>query len=332
MSWAEPAQQAPPFQIAPPPQPIPDPAPDPDAAVQDDAAQDDTAASGAAQADAVQDAAVQDAAAADAAAPAAVQDNAVQADAGAADPSAATSGDAVQVTHRDPEPAESHVLTTASPVANVAPSDWIEDPYAPHVTNGTTVRLGTAVGYLYNEPVNALAVGATMAVGQRFNRLTIESELAYLTIQSLDGTGTRLGTAERLGVLARFDVLRLGSSYVGGNSMFAVYVEGGGAVAWNQWDAPGRNAAPRDVPANTKRVEGQVGFGFVLDHRLQEPISFPRRVSWSLGWRIAGAPDGGDPTTVCRGETCHFAQTQPMSGDRLIERSMLFQSNLAMMW
>ncbi len=207
---------------------------------------------------------------------------------------------------------------------------WIEDPYAPHHTSGTVVSLGTAVGFLYHEPINALALGGTLQLGQRFGRFAIVSELAYLAIQSLDGTSTRLGTAERLAALGRLDVLRLDSHVVGPNSLAAVYVEGGAGVAWNHWDQPATNAAPRDVPLDTKRVEGQVGLGLTLDHRLQEPSAFPRRVSWSLGWRVALTQGGGDMTTVCRGVTCRVSQ--PMPDDMLVERSMLFQSSLAMTW
>jgi hypothetical protein len=214
--------------------------------------------------------------------------------------------------------------------AEPAQVDWIEDPYAPHVTRGTTARLGTAVGFLYNEPLDVLAIGATMAVGQRFGRLAIESEFDYLAIQALNGTSQRLGDAERLGVLARFDVLRIGPRWVGGNSLLSFYVEGGAAVAWNHWYQPASNEPARVVPDDTKRVEGQAGFGIELDHRLQEPIGFPRRIGWFLGWRVAVSPRSGDSTLACRGDTCRTLQTMPE--DRLVDRSMLFQSSLAMTW
>jgi len=227
------------------------------------------------------------------------------------------------------DPLGDHVNTVPE-VVDPRRQVWIENPYAPHHTSGTIVRVGSAVGYLYHEPLNALAIGGTLAVGQRFGRFTVQSEFAYLAIQSLDGTSTRLGTAERVAVVGQLDVIRLGSGFVGPNSLAALYVEGGAGVAWNHWDQPGRREAPRDVPVDTKRVEGQVGLGITLDHRLQEPTAFPRRVSWSLGWRVAVTPGGGEMTTVCRGVTCRVAQ--PMPDNTLVERSMLFQSNLAMTW
>jgi hypothetical protein len=214
--------------------------------------------------------------------------------------------------------------------ADPAHVDWVEDPYAPHVTRGATVRLGTAVGFLYGELLDVLALGATTAVGQRFGRLTIESELDILTLQAKGPSSQRLGDAERLGVIARFDVVRIGPQWVGGNSLLAFYVEGGAAVAWNHWYKPGWNEAMRVVPDDTKRVEGQAGFGVALDHRLQEPIGFPHRIGWFLGWRLALAPHDSDIASVCRGAICRVASTMPQ--DRFTDRSMLFQSSLAVTW
>ena len=218
--------------------------------------------------------------------------------------------------------------------AEPAHVDWVEDPYAPHVTRGTTARLGTAVGFLHGEPLDVMAIGATAALGQRFGRLTIESELDYLALQIKGGANQRVGDAERLGVVGRFDVIRIGPRWVGGNSLLAIYVEGGAAVAWNHWWARAANEAMRPVPSDTKRVEGQAGFGLSLDHRLQEPIGFPHRVGWFLGWRIAMAPAGGAAGVACRGAICRTIPTTPDDrfADRFTERSMLFQSSLAMTW
>jgi hypothetical protein len=218
--------------------------------------------------------------------------------------------------------------------ADPAQVDWVEDPYAPHVTRGTTARLGTAVGFLYGEPLDVLALGATTAAGQRFGRLTIEAEFDYLALRTKDGTDQRLGDAERLGVVARYDVVRIGPRWVGGNSLAAIYLEGGAAVAWNHWYAAAIDEPRRVVPDDTKRVEGQVGFGLSLDHRLQEPIGFPRRVGWFLGWRLALSPRASDLSVACRSTTttCRVAETMPPSDDRLINRSMLFQSSLAVTW
>lgn len=211
--------------------------------------------------------------------------------------------------------------------------DWVDDPYAPHVTRGSTVRLGTAVGFLYGEPLDALAIGATTAVGQRFGRLAIEAEFDLLSLQARGPSNRHLGNAERLGVLARYDAIRIGPRYVGGNSLLAVYVEGGAAVAWNRWYQPAANEPPRVVPGDTRRTEAQAGFGVAIDHRLQEPIGFPHRVGWFLGWRIAAAPLPDGPDTACRGAICRTV-APPMAAprDRFAARSMLFQSSLVVTW
>ncbi len=216
--------------------------------------------------------------------------------------------------------------------AGPAQVDYVEDPYADHVTVGTTARLGTAVGFVYGERIDAVAIGGTVAFGQRFGRLTIESELAILALEGRN-SGPHLGDAERLGVLARYDVLRLGPRWVGGNSLFSIYVEGGAAVAWNHWYLPQTDEPMRIVPDDTKRVEGQAGFGIALEHRLQEAASL-HRIGWFLGWRLSLAPHASEPATVCRGVSCRSVVSTPGDSidDRLIDRSMLFQSSMSVTW
>jgi hypothetical protein len=210
------------------------------------------------------------------------------------------------------------------------PENYVEDPMAPHNTTGTTARLGTAVGFIYGERLDVLALGMTAAGGHRWGRFTLEAELSYLGFQVAGPSSQSLGNGQRLGVLARFDVIRLGPRIVGGNSLVSFYVEGGSGVAWNHWYKPAADEASRIVPDDTKRVEGQVGFGIEIDHRLQEPIGFPHRIGWFLGWRMAFAPHEPETASVCRGFECRPAPM--MSDDRFVDRSMLFQSSLAFTW
>lgn len=213
--------------------------------------------------------------------------------------------------------------------------DWVDNPYAPHVTLGSTVRLGTAVGFLQGEPIDTLAIGMAAAIGQRFGRLAIEAEAAAFSLRARGASDLTLGNAERLGPIARFDVIRIGSNHVGPNSMLAVYVEGGAAVAWNHWYQPTDRQPPRVVPDDTRRVEGQVGFGIELDHRLQQPIGFPHRIGWFLGWRLALSPVSG-PDTACRtvDTSCRTVSSPmpPASSPSVVERSMVFQSSLSVTW
>jgi hypothetical protein len=204
---------------------------------------------------------------------------------------------------------------------------YIEDPYAPHKTNGSEARLGTAVGFLYNEPVDVTALGAAAAIGYRFGRLTVESEFTYLGFQVRGPDDTRLGAGERLSLLGRFDVIRLGPRIVGQNSLLSIYIEGGAGSSWNHWWRPAYDEASRIVPADSQRSEGQIGFGVSIDHRLQEPIGFPHRVGWFLGWRVAMSPHQPMSASICRGVTCKPIEMQ--DEDRLVDRSMLFQSSLA---
>ena len=209
------------------------------------------------------------------------------------------------------------------------PDFYIEDPYAPHRTVGSTARLGSAVGFLYHEATGVTAVGADTAIGYRFGRFAIEAEYTYLGFQVRGPDSTSLGRGQRLSALARLDVVRLGSHIVGQNSMLALYVEAGGGTAWNHWYKPAWDEASRIVPDDTKRVEGQVGFGLYIDHRLQEPVGFPHRVAWYLGWRMAMSPHEEMQASLCRsgGASC---RSVPMpTEERLVDRSMLFQSSMA---
>jgi hypothetical protein len=214
--------------------------------------------------------------------------------------------------------------------ANEAHVDWVEDPYAEHVTRGSIVRLGTSVGSIYGERLDVLALGLTLGVGQRFGRFTIEAEYSYLGFQQLGPSSLPLGAGQRLGAIARFDVIRIGPRWVGGNSLLSFFVEGGAAVAWNHWFTPTWDEASRLVPSDTKRPEATIGFGVSLDHRLQEPIGFPRRVGWFLGWRLALAPHQAEAAAVCRGTSCRPAPMMPEAS--YTDRSMLFQSSLAVTW
>jgi hypothetical protein len=207
------------------------------------------------------------------------------------------------------------------------PDFYVEDPYAPHTTTGSEARVGSAVGFLYHEAVDVTAIGASAAIGYRFGRLTVEAEYTYLAFQVRGPDDTPLGAGQRLVALGRFDVLRLGPRIAGANSLLSLYVEGGVGTAWNHWFYPAYNQESRLVPADTQRPESQIGFGVALDHRLQEPIGFPHRVGWFLGWRVAMSPHQPMTASVCRGVSCR--PVEMMDEDRLVDRSMLFQSSLA---
>ncbi|HEY5943918.1 MAG TPA: hypothetical protein VIV40_00425 [Kofleriaceae bacterium] len=207
------------------------------------------------------------------------------------------------------------------------PDFYIEDPYAPHNTSGSEARVGSAVGFLYHEPIDVTAVGGFAAIGYRFGRLTVEAEYTYLAFQVKGPDDTALGAGQRLAVLGRLDVLRLGSRIVGQNSLLSLYVEGGAGTAWNHWYKPSYDEQSRLVPGDTRRPEGQLGFGVALDHRLQEPVGFPHRVGWFLGWRMSMSPHQQMVGSICRGVSCR--PVEMMDEDRLVDRSMLFQSSLA---
>jgi hypothetical protein len=184
------------------------------------------------------------------------------------------------------------------------------------------------VGFLYREQLGVLALGGVVAVGHRFGAVALESEYGYFGFQVRGPSSVALGAGHRLGLVARLDAVQVGSRAAG---TVALYLEGGAAVAWDDWYRPRFDEAPRVVPADRKRVEGQLGFGVKIEHRLREPLGVLRGVGWLLGWRLALAPPEAGPSPLCRGpQRCRVAA--PPAGDRWIDRSMLFQSSFALTW
>jgi hypothetical protein len=210
--------------------------------------------------------------------------------------------------------------------ADPPPIDLLVPQASPHADTGSSVRLGTAVGFIYGGPTDVLAIGGTAAAGQRFGRLAIEAEYTYLSFQSRavymgavgyeDGDIT-VGHGHRLAVMARYDALRFGPQVDSRRSLITLYVEGGLGSAWNSWTRATSTDAGRIVPDDTKRTEGQGGFGIMI---------FPHRVAWLLGWRFAFAPHEPATGSICRGVSCRSVTMSDDPG--YVDRSMLFQSSL----
>jgi hypothetical protein len=207
---------------------------------------------------------------------------------------------------------------------------WVDSPYAPHHPGGVTMRGGTEVGYVYGKRLEVLALGGTVAVGHRWDRFTIEAGYTYLGFSELGPSSTQLGHAHRLGVTARVEPLRLGSSTVGENSMLAVYIEAGVARQKETWYRPAFDQPSRVVPDGGSHSEGSVGFGLLLDHRLERPSKLSR-VGWMLGWRMVAAPNAPEDYVLCRGTSC-ARTTDPMPMKRSYETALLFTSSLELTW
>lgn len=207
---------------------------------------------------------------------------------------------------------------------------WVDSPYAPHHPSGYVIRGGTEVGYVYGKRLEVLALGGGVAVGHRWDRLTVEATYDYVGFQELGPSSLALGHAHRLGAIARLEPLRFGSSVVGQNSMVAVYVEAGLARQEETWYRPRYDQPSRIVPDGGGHSEASVGLGLLLDHRLERPSRLSR-VGWLLGWRVIAAPDTPESYVVCRGTTCaRAAGEMPMK--REYETALLFTSSLSLTW
>lgn len=208
---------------------------------------------------------------------------------------------------------------------------WIDNPYAPHDTTGANVRVGSAVGRLIHDRARYTALGMTIAGGPRMGRLTLEGHYTYLDLTAPGPSSQRFGSAHRLGVMARADLVRVGSRIVGANSLLAIYAETGLVEQYHHWLRPGVHERPRPVAVDGSHAGAIVGFGFNLDFRLEQPRGFPSRVGWQLGWQLTASDEHApDPTVVCRGVSC---LAQPV-GTRATTRdtSMLVTSTVAFTW
>jgi hypothetical protein len=216
------------------------------------------------------------------------------------------------------------------PPPGVADERWVDSPYAPHHPYGFTMRGGTQVGYVYGKRLDVLALGGAVAAGHRWDRLTIEAEYSYLGFSELGPSSLGLGHAHRYGVTVRAEPLRFGSRIAGANSMLALYAEVTGARMSETWYQPALNQPARIVPDDDAHLEGSIGFGLLIDHRLERPNTLSR-VGWLLGWRMLAAPNAPEDYVVCRGQTCARA-SDPMPMKRTYETALLFTSSLSLTW
>jgi|JI10StandDraft_1071094.scaffolds.fasta_scaffold40731_2 hypothetical protein len=224
-------------------------------------------------------------------------------------------------------------LAVAQPPPAAAPEPrWVDDPYAPHDTTGANLRFGSAVGHLIHDDKQYTALGAAIAVGPRFDRYTLEADYLYLDLSEPGPSSLRYGSAHRLGVMARVDVIRFGPHAVGANSMLALYAEAGAARQWHRWSRPSATEPARLTPIDSVASIGVVGFGLNLDHRLEKPLGFPNRIGWQLGWQLTATPSHlPDETVLCRGPTCTTAApTMPSAPSR--NTALLVTSTIAFTW
>ena len=213
----------------------------------------------------------------------------------------------------------------------VSSKRWVDDPYADHVTNGTLLRFGSAVAAVHVDDRKYTGLGATIAIGRRVGILSVDLEYTYLGLQDPGPSSLHYGRAQQLGAVARVDVVRLGSRLVGANSMMAFYAEGALQRTMYHYYRPTFGEAPRLVPADNGRSQAAVGFGLWLDHRLEQPLGFPNRVGWQLGWRMAASPrDAPDPMISCRG--CLAAPAGGMTTSKAYDAELVVTSTLDFTW
>ncbi len=196
-------------------------------------------------------------------------------------------------------------------------SAWAD---APQSETGARVRSGTVVGYADLDGVRATAIGAQIAVGQRVGPITLEAELdATSLIDGRDDDIARRGNSRRLGVTGRVDVLTVGSRLIGPRSALVLWLEAG----------LGRHKAQWEDAAAVRRNEGHVGFGWLLDHRINRNRRIPA-FGWHVGWRFSAAPIPDDsPNTIalCKAKAC-----APSDTDDRYDLGFLVSSSIVAHW
>ncbi|HVV82811.1 MAG TPA: hypothetical protein VHE35_07010 [Kofleriaceae bacterium] len=214
--------------------------------------------------------------------------------------------------------------------ASDADRHWVESPYAPHDTTGANLRLGSAVGRLIHDDHRYTALGVTVAGGPRMGRFTLEGHYTYLQLSAPGPSEQVFGSAHRVGLMGRADLVRLDSHIVGANALLAFYGEAGMMHELHRWLKPGVYER-REVSRDGGRTGAVVGFGFNLDLRLEQPRGFPNRIGWQLGWQMTASDEHDpDPTMICKGVSCLMQTTATHGPTR--DTSMLVTSTIAFTW
>ena len=219
----------------------------------------------------------------------------------------------------------------ATPAPQVSHINWVDDPYAPHNTDGTLLRFGTAVGGWTVDQRKYSAIGAVIALGRRVGPFSFEVEYDVLALEDpRPNLSTVYARAQDLALVGRVDLLRFGPHVVGENSMVAIYAEGAVEQTMYHYYQPGLLDMPRAVPGDNSRAQAAIGFGAMLDHRLEEPLGFPNRLGWRLGWRVASTPRAEhDAMTSC--QRC-LSVRMPEMTNRIYDTELTVTSTLDFTW
>jgi hypothetical protein len=208
---------------------------------------------------------------------------------------------------------------------------WVEDPYEPHRTFGPNLRVGSAVGWLIHDEKQYTALGGAVSIGPRIGRFALEAGYVFAQLSEPGPSSLAHGNFHRLSINSRADLIRLGSHTLGPNSMLAIYGELGVARQLHNWYKPGDNAARRIIPVDGGRTMGVFGFGLNLDHRLEQPLGFPSRIGWQLGWQVTASERHEMGNTIeCRGPECIAGPV--MGRGPVRDTSLLVTSTIAFTW
>lgn len=205
--------------------------------------------------------------------------------------------------------------------AETAHQDILPEDPEPKARIGPALRIGTAVGYSTFGSERVDTLGGTVSVAWQLGRVAVEADYGYFKLHEPLTTDERSGTVElgrfhRAGVSGKLDVLRLGRGVVGDNTKLIFWAEAGVGMQRGYF-----------LTGETfRRNDAMVGFGWLLDHRLERPLGFPSRIGWHFGWRLLETGDAKVSTVekiACKSPVCNES-SGPLQIGLLVSSGMHF--------
>ncbi len=202
------------------------------------------------------------------------------------------------------------LLATPTSTAWADDSRWSDD--------GITARVGTSVGYSDVADSRWSTLGGHVAVGYRVGGIAVEGEYERNKLLMYTGLGNRrVGEHKRFGANLRYYFANLGNH---SNGRSKILLFGETSAGWQR----GRLA---DTPFDRK--DYGLGFGWLLNHKVEGVANRLQSVGWHVGWRITNSTRPSDDMAriVC-GKHCPMDEPPADS----VDIGLSMSSSLSLRW
>lgn len=163
------------------------------------------------------------------------------------------------------------LLTTDARIARA------DDSQTPSTPSGVVARAGSSVGFSELAQHRWTTIGGHLAIGYRVGRLVLEGEYETSKLLYYTGFDNQLrGQVKRLGANLRFYFMRIGwlSS---ARSEVLVFADLTAGLQRGTLEGAG-----------FERSDMGWGFGWLFEHKLENPGTGIRELGWHFGWRMVG--------------------------------------------